>query len=278
MRATDLPCRRQHVVHRRVARQLQVAGPQVERDAAHVQQGQPAGGERRTGLGRRHEAAPLVGAARQQAQDILRRDDGIGEALDRAVDGGQDHQPARLHQFGAACQEGARIGDMLHHLHCQHDVEPFPGVRQRLGGGAAVVDRQARLIGVPAGHGDVACSGLDPHHVGAEPRQRLAQHARAAADVEDAQALQAVGAELPAPGAPDIVEPHGIVAMQPARLAIGVPPGRRRGIEAGDLGAVDGGCIWMLHSPSDERFSLRSIDHLAPFGNHAGEWPLHGFS
>ena len=44
-------------------------------------------------------------------------------------------RPPGLHHLAAASREQADIGDVLHHLHGQHDVEPLAGIRQRLRGG-----------------------------------------------------------------------------------------------------------------------------------------------
>ena len=94
--------------------------------------------------------------------------------------------PAGFQHRGAAVEEQADIGDMLHHLHREDNVEALAHVHL-FHGGAAIVDRQMGLIGMEFRRGDVGRGGVDPDHLGAEPRERLAQKARAAADIEQPQ-------------------------------------------------------------------------------------------
>ena len=77
--------------------------------------------------------------------------------------------------------------------------------------------------------GDVGRRRIDPDHLRAQPRERLAQQTRAATDVEDAQTRQAAQAprialELAAGGVTDIGEPQRIDLVQRGHLAFGVPP------------------------------------------------------
>ena len=180
-------------------------------------------------------------AARQPAQHIFGADDREREALERAVDGGGDHQPAGPHHLGAARDEQLHVGDVLDHFHRQHDVEAFAGIGQRLGGGGAIVDRDTRLLGMQLCHRDIALGRIGADDGRAEPRQRLRQNAAAAADIEDAQAFQAiellgVAVEPLAGGVADVGEPHRIELVQHRHLAARVPPllGQRR--KARDFG------------------------------------------
>ena len=92
-----------------------------------------------------------MGAGRHPAQQVLRADLGQRQRLQRAVQGGEDHQAAGRDQPRGVAQVLARIGDVLDHLHVQHHVERARAFgQQRLGGGAAVVDRQPDLSGVGA--------------------------------------------------------------------------------------------------------------------------------
>ena len=122
--------RRQHVVHVDVGGQLPAVGEQIVDHAR----------SRRSPAGRccsiaisssfgRDELVPLMGAARQPAQHVFGADDREREALQRAVERRRDHQPAGLHHRGAACDEQRHIGDVLDHLHGQHDVEALAGAR-----------------------------------------------------------------------------------------------------------------------------------------------------
>jgi hypothetical protein len=122
----------------------------------------------------------------------------------------------------------ADIGDMLDHLHRQHDVEALAGVHL-FHGGAAVVDGEMALVGVQPGCSNVGSGRIDADHLRAEPRERLAQQPRTTADVEHPQAGQAVQAldvalEFPCRRIADITEPQRIDLVQRRHLAVRVPP------------------------------------------------------
>ena len=143
--------------------------------------------------------------------------------------------PAGLEHRRAAVEEDADIADMLDHLHRQHDVEALAHVHL-FHRGAAIVDRQMSLVGMQLGGRDVAGGGIDADHLGAEPGERLAQQPGAAADVEDAQARQAVQAldvalELAAGGVADIGEPQRIDLVQRRHLAVADPTTRSDSFE-----------------------------------------------
>jgi hypothetical protein len=109
---------------------------------------------------------------------------------------------------------------------------------------AAVIDRHAGRFGMCPGHRDVLLSRIEARHRGAEPRQRLRQHAAAAADIADRKPIKREGrlriaAVMPAERVADIGEPHRVEPVQdPHRTGL-VPPGRREGVEARDLAAID---------------------------------------
>ena len=71
-----------------------------------------------------------MGAAWQPAQHVLGADDGKCEALERTVDGRRDQEPAGLDHLGAAPHEQVHVGDVLDHLHGEHQVEAFARRRQ----------------------------------------------------------------------------------------------------------------------------------------------------
>src|SRR5437868_5378449 len=83
--------------------------------------------------------------------------------------------------------------------------------------------------GMQPGGGDVGRGRIDPDHLRAQPRERLAQQTCAATDIENAQARQAtqaprVAIELAAGGVADIGESQRIDLVQRGHLALGVPP------------------------------------------------------
>src|SRR5262249_45747579 len=84
-----------------------------------------------------------------------------------------------------------------------------------------------------------------PHDLAAQARQRFAQNAAAAADVEHAQAAQGVellvvAAEVPARSLLDEAEPHRVEPVQHGHLAARIPPFGSERRKTRDLGRVDG--------------------------------------
>jgi hypothetical protein len=185
-----------------------------------------------------------VGAARQPAQDVLGADDRQREALERAVQRRGHHQAARFDHAGAAAHEGREIGDVLDHFHGEHQVETLARVGQGLGRRRAVIDRKTARRGVQARRRDVGLRRVHPDHGRPQPGQRFAQDAGAAADIEDAQPVEAfaafgVAGELPAGGVADIGEAGRIELVQHAHAAARIPPvGGQRG-EPRHLAVVD---------------------------------------
>ena len=136
------------------------------------------------------ELPPVVRAARQPAQDVFAAGDGQRPGLGGAVERRQEQQSAGLHHAAAGSQEQRDVGHVLDDLQRQHDVEPAARFGQRLGGALAVVDLQPLLAGMQRRDSDVARRRIDAGHLGAQPGHRLAEQAAAAADVEQAEALQ----------------------------------------------------------------------------------------
>ena len=77
---------------------------------------------------------------------------------------------------------------MLDHFHVEDHVEGRPFGHQRLGGGGAVVDVQARLGGMGAGGADIALRGVGAGDGKPQPRHGLGQQPAAAADIQQASA------------------------------------------------------------------------------------------
>lgn len=101
---------------------------------------------------------------------------------------------------------------MLNHFHRQHYVEALARVHL-LDGRAAVVDAEVTPLGMKFGDRDVGGRRIYTDHLRAKTRQRLAQQASAAANVENAQSRQAiqtlrVAVELAARRIADIGQPQ----------------------------------------------------------------------
>src|SRR5262245_26000735 len=98
---------RPHIVHVHVGRELPAVGQEIVDHAGLVDDAQPMPLERRLELVRSDEFVPLVGAAREPAQHVFGADDRQCKALERAVEGCRDHEPARLHHLRATPDEEA---------------------------------------------------------------------------------------------------------------------------------------------------------------------------
>ena len=142
-----------------------------------------------------HELAPIVGADRCPAQNIFGRQFGAKQGACGAVDGGRQKRPLRLQQAGDGGAKGVQAGDMLQHFGGDHHVKARALGGQGLGGHAAVVDGQVMEGGMGAGGVDRAAGGVDGGNRRAQAMQRLGDQAAAAADVQDARALDAVREE-----------------------------------------------------------------------------------
>ncbi len=84
----------------------------------------PAGADGERQFLGRDELLPAVGAGLEPAQHIFGPDDGERKALQRAVEGRGEEEPAGLQERGGLGDEARRIGDMLDDLHRGDDVEP----------------------------------------------------------------------------------------------------------------------------------------------------------
>ena len=109
----------------------------------------------------------------------------------RAIERGEQHQPARPHQRRAGLQERGRVGHVLHHLQAHHRIERQALGRQLLHRPGAISDLEALAGGMAAGRLDVLHSRIEPRHLRPQARQRLRYQPSAAAHVEHAQALRA---------------------------------------------------------------------------------------
>ncbi len=188
-----------------------------------------------------------MGAHRQPAQDVFGADHRHGHGLGRAVERGHDHEAAGRHQPRGVLQEGRMIGNVLDHLHIQHQIERRLAMGQQfLGRAAAIVDVQALFGGVGAGGADIALGRIHAGDRKAQPGHRFAEQASAAADVQQAQALERtalgdVASEPQGRLVADEGQAHRIEPVQRLELALRVPPLRRHGGKARHFGGVDAG-------------------------------------
>ena len=133
---------------------------------------------------------------------------------------------------------------MFNHFHRQHNVERLARGRKALGCHRAIVDRQARLLRMALRDGDIARRRVNAGDCGAEPRQRLRQNAAAAADVENAQAIEGPcrvkrgRLEMCGDLLAQIAEPHRVDLVQRLHRAFEIPPLRAKPLKARQIGRV----------------------------------------
>ncbi len=101
-------------------------------------------------------------ARRNELHHVLGADDREQERLEIAVDRGDEHRSAGLHQLCERADRGIGVGHVLQHLHARNDIE-LARVRryQRFGIGEPVVDRQVLLGGVQLRDFDHAFGEVD---------------------------------------------------------------------------------------------------------------------
>jgi len=144
-------------------------------------------------------------------------------------------------------QKSGRIGHVFDHFHVQNHIEGgFAGGEQSLGRGVAIVDLELHPRGVRPGHGDVFSRGVDPGRLEAQTRHRLAEQAPAAADIDQAQAVERRARPTVSPEAlqalvADERQANRIEPVQWGEGAVRVPPGLGESREPGDLAWVDAG-------------------------------------
>ena len=133
---------------------------------------------------------------------------------------------------------------MLDHFHGQHHVEALLCGGEVLSRGGAVVNRNATLKCMRGRHCDVLLGRIGPDHLRTKPRQGLGQNTGAAADIEHAQAVEAVellGVAVKARRGliADIAEPDGIELVQRRHRPARIPPTGGQAREALHFGSID---------------------------------------
>ncbi len=164
---------------------------------------------------------------------MLGADDREHERLGVAIDRREERPAAGLHEAPAGRDDRSGVRDVFEHLHAGDDVEPFGQlIGERLHRDLAVGDARRRCLDrVELGHLERLGSEVDAEHVGTTARHRVGKDAAAAADVEDALALQRREAIDP-------VEAQRIDLMQRPEVALGIPPAVGEVAELGELARV----------------------------------------
>ena len=178
----------------------------------------------------------------QPAQQVFSGDLGGQQGPHGAVEGGEHHQSGGLGQAGQPGAEGGAVGHVLYHLQRGHHVEGGDSLgNQGFRRALAVVDDQAPGRGMLPGDAQRLGRRVQPGHLGAGLGQGFRHQAGTAADIQDPQPGQGLGATgFPRQGGADAghdpFHPGGVHAVQRRHGALGVPPLRRDLVELGDFG------------------------------------------
>src|SRR5262245_13603532 len=158
------------VVHVRIAAERPLVPQRVVEEPFQHRFEQPRGAQMPAQLLRGDEPVPAMGTDRQPAQHVFRTDNRERVGLERAVDGGEQHQPTRAHQPGAGAKKGAHVRHMLDDLKTDDRVvaEALPG--QVLDASAHIVDGQPLPDGVLPRRLDIFLPRVEAGDGGAEPR------------------------------------------------------------------------------------------------------------
>jgi hypothetical protein len=232
------------VIDAEVARNRPFARKNVVFDAGQADGIQPMTPQPENELRRTQEFAPIMGTARQPAENIFGADDRQRKGACAAIDRRANEGTAGSDESADGGEKSCGIGDMLDHLERQHRVESGAAFRQRFGGSGAVVDRQPARFGMAAGGGDRRRAGIDAGHSETEARHRLCYESAATADIDQIEALErtqgsGIAAEMPAQLGTDEGEADGIEAVQRAETARGIPPVFGCAGKATDLFGID---------------------------------------
>ena len=132
---------------------------------------------------------------------------------------------------------------MLDHFHVEDHIEAEALRRQAFGRRCAIIDRHAALGGMGAGGEDVLFGSVGPGDSKAQPGHWFAEKAAAAADIQQAEALEGpqcrgraakmAGGFLADKGKPDRIE-----FVQGREFALRVPPFRGNDREFGHFRRV----------------------------------------
>src|SRR5579872_3728149 len=197
-------------------------------------------------FGGSQEPVPAMSAAGEPAQHIFGTEDREKEAFWRAIERRGDERAARPHERCSGAEERIDVGNVLDDLERKNGIEPLAACGQLLGAGLAIIDLQIGAAGVCTGDCDVGLRGVDAGHGRTEAPQWLGDQAAAAADVEDAQAVERsegprIAAEMRHESLADEAEARRIEPMQRRHRASGIPPSLRERGEPLDFRRVDAG-------------------------------------
>src|SRR5689334_12716159 len=193
MRSVHRTRRVDQIVNTGVMTEAPFTGEQIVNEAADLPHLQALVAQARGEFRGPNEPVPSMRTAWKPAEHVLGADDPEEEAFGCAVERGADERPAWPKQRRACLQKGVDVRDMLDHLERQHRVEAFAGGSQILGTRLSIIDLEIGAASVGAGHADIRFGGVDAGHGRAEPREWLRDQSAAAADIENAQAIE--GAE-----------------------------------------------------------------------------------
>ncbi len=116
---------------------------------------------------------------------------------------------------------------MLDDLHRDDEVEARQVERGQIA--AAIIDGQPLPCRMVARYGDILWRGIDAGDAAAQPRQRLGEQSRAAADIDhrptvERAAFGIVDPPMMVDRLADITQPYGVEPVEHRRRSPGIPP------------------------------------------------------
>ncbi len=178
----------------------------------------------------------------QQAQHILRANDGKQPALRVAVDGGEDQRTTRLDQLRAGRHGGGRVRHVLQHLGAGDHVERCRRLgRQSLRRDGPIRHRATRLEQVQLSHLERLLGEIDAGHLCTAIDHRFRKNAPAAAHVQHGASGQRRALLDPA-------HTQRVDCVQRREFGVWVPPAASQRAEFGDLGWIDVNCAHAFDS------------------------------
>ena len=189
----------------------------------------------RAKLGGCHKHTPIMGAHRQQAQQIFGPEFRHQEGTRRAVQCGKKHQTPRPRGAGQRAQKGRAFRHVLNHFQANHGIKAARFLGQILGPAQAVINRKPARFGMGAGDLQRFRRRIHPGDVSAKPRQRLRSQPRPAAHIQNPKPGKGLRAMRAAQPFGNPANPHRVHPVQRLHRAIRVPPARGQSVKFGDF-------------------------------------------
>lgn len=232
--------RRDHIINVHIARTTPAPSQRIKDHAGASEDLKAAAGQSGLKLTRGDKLLPTMGAARHPAQNIFCGDNAKGEALQRAIQSGEEDKTVRRSKIARRRHERLHVRDMLDNLHGQNEIEPAARLRQSFRVLAAIIDFESRVLGVNLRDLDIAGDWIEPGHASPQSGHGFAQQAGAAPYVDGGQTFKrpnrrCVGDPLRNDAVAEPADSKRINLVQRSHGTVGVPPILAQALEVSDF-------------------------------------------